>query len=31
MRVKQRYLLTDNDDLAKIKLLNLKEHSNCTK
>jgi len=24
MRVKQRYLLTDNDDLAKIKLLNLK-------
>ena len=24
MRVKQRYLLTDNDDLANIKLLNLK-------
>ena len=24
MRVKQRYLLTDNDDLTNIKLLNLK-------
>ena len=24
MRVKQRYLLTDNNDLANIKLLNLK-------
>ena len=24
MRVKRRYLLTDNDDLANIKLLNLK-------